>query len=142
MGGALLIVPECRRRALEFQRLAARTVVADFAGGTITSDAGALLLGELEARLGILRRFADCFTDHRDPDRIEHTVLDLLAQRVFALCLGYEDLLDHDLLRKDPLLATVVGKADPMGQDRRRAADRGAPLAGKSTLNRLELRSD
>lgn len=137
-----MIVPDCTRRQLAFQRLATRSVVAEFAGGTITSDAGALLLGELEARTGILRRFAGCFTDHRDPDRIEHTAFDLIAQRVFALCLGYEDLLDHDLLRKDPLLATVVGKADPTGQDRRRASDRGAPLAGKSTLNRLELRAD
>ena len=137
-----MIVPQCKRRTFDFQRLAARSVVADFSGGTITSDAGALLLGELEARVGLLRRFASCFRDHRDQDRVEHSVLELLAQRVFALCLGYEDLLDHDLLRKDPLLATVVGKADPTGQDRRRATDRGSALAGKSTLNRLELRSD
>jgi hypothetical protein len=137
-----LIVTQCKRRTFDFQRLAARAVVADFSGGTITSDAGALLLGSLEARLGILRRFASCFRDHRDPDRIEHSVFDLLAQRVLALCLGYEDLLDHDLLRKDPLLAAVVGKADPAGRDRRRASDRGSALAGKSTLNRLELRSD
>jgi hypothetical protein len=137
-----LIVPDCTRRQFEFQRLATRSVVAEFSGGTITSDAGALLLGELEARLGIIRRFSDAFTDHRDPDRIEHTAFDLIAQRVFALCLGYEDLLDHDLLRFDPLLASVVGKADPTGQLRRRRADRNAPLAGKSTLNRLELRAD
>jgi hypothetical protein len=142
MGGALLINSECKPRQLSFQRLAGRAVVAEFTGGTITSDAGALLLGELEARLGILRRFASCFVDHRDPDRVEHLVFDLVAQRVVGLCLGYEDLLDHDLLRKDPLLAAVVGKADPTGQDRRRPADRGAALAGKSTLNRLELRSD
>lgn len=141
MGGALLIVAECRRRTFDFQRLATREVVAEFSGGQITSDAGALLLGALEATTGIVRRFAACFTDHRDPDRIEHTAFDLIAQRVFALCLGYEDLIDHDLLRTDPLLATVVGKADPTGRDRRRAADRGAPLAGKSTLNRLELRA-
>jgi hypothetical protein len=137
-----LIVPECRPRTFDFQRLASRAVVAEFTGGTITSDAGALLLGELEVRLGLIRRFASCFTDHRDPDRIEHSVFDLLSQRLFALCLGYEDLNDHDLLRRDPLLATIVGKADPSGQGRRRAADRGSALAGKSTLNRLELRSD
>lgn len=137
-----MIVPDCTRRQFEFQRLATRCVVAEFSGGTITSDAGALLLGQLEARTGLLRRFAGCFTDHRAPDRIEHSAFDLIAQRVFALCLGYEDLLDHDLLRYDPLLAAVIGKADPTGQLRRRAADRGAPLAGKSTLNRLELRAD
>jgi hypothetical protein len=137
-----LIVPECKRRQFPFQRLATRAVVAEFTGGTITSDAGAVLLGELEAHLGIIRRFAACFSDHRAADRIEHSVLELLSQRVFALCLGYEDLNDHDLLRRDPLLSTIVGKADPTGQDRRRPADRGSALAGKSTLNRLELRSD
>jgi hypothetical protein len=93
----------------------------------------------VEAKTGILRRFAACFTDHRDPERIEHTVPDLMAQRIFALALGYEDLNDHDALRHDPLLAVLVGKADPTGQDRRRREDRGKSLAGKSTLNRLEL---
>jgi hypothetical protein len=137
-----LIVPECKRQTFAFQRLASRAVVAEFTGGQITSDAGAVLLGELEARLGLLRSFASCFTDHRDPDRVEHTLVDLIKQRVFALCLGYEDLLDHDELRRDPLLATIVGKRDPSGQDRRREADRGCALAGKSTLNRLELRSE
>jgi Transposase DDE domain group 1 len=137
-----LFVPECKRQKFLFQRLARRSVQAEFTGGTITSDAGALLLGELEAHLGILRRFAECFTDHRDPLRIEHTIFELLAQRVFALCLGYEDLNDHDLLRCDPLLATLVGKVDPTGEHRRRSRDRGSALAGKSTLNRLELRSD
>jgi hypothetical protein len=137
-----LFDPECKRQKFAFQHLARRSVQAEFNGGTITSDAGALLLGELEAHLGIVRRFAECFTDHRDSLRIEHTAFELLAQRVFALCLGYEDLNDHDLLRRDPLLATLVGKADPTGQHRRRAADRGSALAGKSTLNRLELRAD
>jgi hypothetical protein len=93
----------------------------------------------VEAKTGVLRRFAACFTDHRDPERVEHTVGELLAQRVFALALGYEDLNDHDTLRHDPLLAVLVGKADPTGQDRRRREDRGKSLAGKSTLNRLEL---
>jgi hypothetical protein len=77
--------------------------------------------------------------DHRDPERVEHSVPELLAQRVFALALGYEDLNDHDTLRHDPLLAVLVGKADPTGQERRRREDRGKSLAGKSTLNRLEL---
>jgi hypothetical protein len=96
-------------------------------------------LREVEARTGIIRQFAACFTDHRDPDLIEHTVEELAAQRAYALVLGYEDLLDHDDLRHDPLLAALVGKVDPTGQDRRRKQDRGKPLAGKSTLNRLEL---
>ena len=130
---------ECNAREFDFQGLGSRAVTARFDGGAITSDAGGLLLREVEARTGILRRFAACFTDHRDPDRVEHTVGELLAQRVFALALGYEDLNDHDTLRHDPLLAVLVGKADPTGQDRRRNEDRGKSLAGKSTLNRLEL---
>jgi len=108
-------------------------------GGTSTSDGGVVLLGEVEAKTHILHQLTDCFTDYRDPDLIEHTVAQLLAQRVYGLALGYEDLNDHDTLRLDPLLATVVGKDDPTGADRLRAADRGKPLAGKSTLNRLEL---
>jgi hypothetical protein len=130
---------ECNTREFDFQGLGARAVTARFDGGAITSDAGGLLLREVEAKTGILRRFAACFTDHRDPDLIEHTVYDLLAQRVFALALGYEDLNDHDTLRHDPLLAVLVGKTDPTGHDRRRNRDRGKSLAGKSTLNRLEL---
>jgi hypothetical protein len=114
-------------------------VVARFDGGTITSDAGALLLRQTEQATGILRQFASCFTDHRDPDRIEHSVGELIAQRVYALCLGYEDLNDHDALRYDPLLAVTVGKEDPTGAQRVRPRDKGKALAGKSTLNRLEL---
>jgi len=113
-------------------------VVAQFDGGAISSDGGGLLLGEVERCTGILRQFAGCFTDHRDPELIEHTLEQLIAQRVYGLALGYEDLNDHDELRYDPLLATLVGKADPRGQDRVRARDRGKALAGKSTLNRLE----
>jgi len=131
---------ECRNEKLEFQACGARQVVAEFSGGTITSDGGVLLLKEVEANRKIIKQFAACFTDHRDPDKIEHTVEDLLGQRIYGLALGYEDLNDHDLLRRDPLLAAVVGKIDPEGQQRRREADRGAALAGKSTLNRLELR--
>jgi len=110
-----------------------------FDGGAITSDAGALLLREVEAKMGILGRFAGCFTDHRDPELIEHSVDHLIAQRVYGLALGYEDLNDHDQLRHDPLMAVLVGKRDPTGQDRLRQRDRGKALAGKSTLNRLEL---
>jgi len=112
--------------------------VARFDGGRITSDAGSLLLREAEQATGIIRRFAACFTDYRDPDLIEHTAEQLVAQRVYALALGYEDLNDHDELRFDPLLAVLVGKTDPLGQDRLRRRDRGKALAGKSTLNRLE----
>jgi hypothetical protein len=114
-------------------------VTAAFDGGTITSDGGALLLRELESRTGLLASLAECFDDHRDPELVEHTVEELLKQRVFALALGYEDLNDHDELRSDPLLATLVGKRDPLGQERIDRRDRGKALAGKSTLNRLEL---
>jgi hypothetical protein len=97
------------------------------------------LLRQVEQITGIIHQFAACFTDHRDPDRIEHTCEQLIAQRIYALALGYEDLNDHDQLRRDPLLATLVGKTDPTGAERARLRDRGQALAGKSTLNRLEL---
>jgi hypothetical protein len=97
-----------------------------------------LLLAEVDRRLGLLEQFAACFKDHRNPDLVEHSIEELVRQRVFGLALGYEDLNDHDELRTDPLLASVVGKSDPTGSDRRQAQDRGKPLAGKSTLNRLE----
>lgn len=132
---------ECVESPLFFQPLHQRQVVADFDGGTLTSDAGALLLREVEQYTGILRQFAACFTDHRVSDRIEHSVYELVAQRVFGICLGYEDLNDHDELRHDPLLAVLVGKSDPTGANRHKIADQGKPLAGKSTLNRLELSS-
>ena len=130
---------QCTTDRLTFQPLGRREVVGAFDGGTITSDAGGLLLREVEGRTGIIRQFAACFLDHRDPELIEHRVEELVGQRVYALALGYEDLNDHDRLRLDPLLATLVGKQDPTGQDRRRERDRGKPLAGKSRLNRLEL---
>jgi Transposase DDE domain group 1 len=130
---------QCNSTYLDFPILGRREIVADFDGGHITSDGGALLLKKVEQLTGIIRQFAACFTDHRDPGLIEHTVEELVAQRVYALALGYEDLNDHDDLRRDPLLATVVGKLDPTGQTRQRRRDRGKALAGKSTLNRLEL---
>src|SRR3954452_12354435 len=130
---------ECNASYLDFPMVGSREVLADFDGGDISSDGGALLLRETERLTGIIRQFAACFTDHRDPDLIEHSVEELLAQRVYGLALGYEDLNDHDDLRRDPLLATVVGKGDPTGKSRQRRRDRGKALAGKSTLNRLEL---
>jgi len=121
------------------QKLGGRELVWNFDGGDITSDGGALVLKKLEERTRIVRRFAACFTDYRNPKLIEHPLLDLIAQRVFGLALGYEDLNDHDELRRDPMLAVALAKDDPKGQQRRRAQDRGKALAGKSTLNRLEL---
>ena len=119
---------ECTADALQFQAVGGRAVRARFDGGTLTSDGGAVLLREVERATGVLRRFAECFTDHRDPTRVTHSVAALVRQRVYALALGYEDLNDHEQLRRDPLLA-VLAEAD----------DLTAPLAGKSTLNRLEL---
>jgi hypothetical protein len=120
---------ECNQFGLEFHPLKRRAIRAQFDGGAITSDGGGLLLREVEKRVRILRQFAACFRDYRNADLIEHTVEELVAQRVYALALGYEDLNDHEELRKDPLLALLVEKAHP-GQE---------ALAGKSTLNRLEL---
>ena len=120
---------ECNQFVLGFHPLKQREIRAQFDGGAITSDGGGLLLREVEKRIGILRQFAACFTDYRNPDLIEHTVEEPVAQRVYGLALGYEDLNDHEELRNDPLLAVLVEKADPGDQ----------VLAGKSTLNRLEL---
>ncbi len=130
---------ECTQVSFPFHPLSQRDVVARFDGGSITSDGGGLLLREVERRTGIVRQFAGCFTDHRNPLFIEHSVLELVGQRVYGLALGYEDLNDHDDLRRDPLLATLVGKVDPTGAHRLRDRDVGKALAGKSTLNRLEL---
>lgn len=129
---------ECIADLFAFQDLGGRAVQARFDGGLVSSDGGGILLREIEQKLGIVAQFAQCFTDHRDPDLIEHPLVDLLKQRIFGLCLGYEDLNDHDSLRHDPLLATIVGKKDPLGLNRSEA-NQGKPLAGKSTLNRLEL---
>ncbi len=130
---------QCTQQTFDFQALGRREVVARFDGGPITSDAGGLLLREVEQHTGIIRQLARCFTDHRDEELIDHSVEELLRQRIFGLALGYEDLNDHDQLRHDPLLATLVGKQDPTGGDRLRKRDRGKALAGRNTLNRLEL---
>jgi len=131
---------DCNDQPLLFPELIDRkTVTVDFEGGQISSDGGGVLLGRLDRSYGYLKRFAQCFMDYRDEELIEHPVLDLLSQRIYGLALGYEDLNDHDQLRSDPLLASVCGKEDPLGQQRQREQDRGKALAGKSTLNRLEL---
>jgi hypothetical protein len=134
-----LLSTECIQSSFEFHGLGSRQVVARFDGGDITSDAGGLLLREVDRRLRLTPRLAACFTDHRRRDKIEHSVEHLLAQRLYGLALGYEDLNDHDQLRADPMMGVLVGKTDPQGKDRRRAQDRGKAGAGKSTLNRLEL---
>jgi hypothetical protein len=133
------MILQCNADVFHFQTNGCFPIDAAFDGGHITTDGGALLLAEVERHIGALAQLTTCFTDYRDPDAIEHTLPHLLAQRVYAIALGYEDLNDHDRLRLDPLLAALVGKDDPLGQQRVQQRDRGKGLAGKSTLNRLEL---
>ena len=123
---------ECNQNRFEFATPGTRQIVAEFSGGTITTDAGSLLLKEADRKMNLLLRFSQCFTDRRSPLLIEHTLEQMLQQRVYGLALGYEDLNDHDLLRLDPLLGVMAGKSEP-GTDL---------LAGKSTLNRMELGSE
>jgi hypothetical protein len=123
---------ECIADLFGFAPVEGRRVEASFDGGMITSDAGGLLLGLTDRAIGLIDRFAQCFKDHRDPDLIEHAVRTLVGQRVLGLTMGYEDLNDHDHLRRDPLLAVILGKLEAKRSD-------CAPIAGKSTLNRLEL---
>jgi hypothetical protein len=130
---------ECKTEQYKFHVLGSREVVGQFDGGDITTDAGGLLLGEVEQRTGIIRRFAQCFQDRRDSRFTEFTVQELVAQRIYGIALGYEDLNDHDQLRSDPALAVMVGREDVKGEHRRVEQDCGKALAGKSTLNRLEL---
>jgi hypothetical protein len=131
-------MPDCTSRRFEIQGPSGRALVADFSGGQITSDGGVMLLGQVDRKRRVIERLATCFEDRREPTRIEHSVEDLLRQRLYGLALGYEDLNDHEQLRSDVLLAAVVGKTDPTGDQRSRLQDRGRALAGKSTLNRLE----
>ena len=130
---------DCIQQNLEFQGLDGRRVDANFKGGYLSSDGGSLYLREIDCRHRFMKRLARCFRDDRKQDRTEHSVEQLLCQRIFGLALGYEDLNDHDRLRYDPLLAVSCGKKDPLGLTRRDEANRGKALAGKSTLNRLEL---
>ena len=123
---------ECSATLFEFAPVEGRLVVGAFDGGKITSDAGALLLAATDRAVGLIDRFAGCFTDSRSPELVEHTVATLVGQRIFGIALGYEDVLDHDDLRHDPMMAVLAGKLEA----RRKNC---APVAGKSTLNRLEL---
>jgi len=123
---------ECTPRLFEFEAVGRRSIVAGFDGGNITSNAGALLLRQVDRGVGLVDRFADCFIDRRDPRYVEHQVATLVGQRIFGLALGYEDLNDHDELRKDPTFAVLAGKLNPELRTNCEA------LAGKSTLNRLE----
>ena len=116
---------ESTRQLYLFQPLKQRSVEARFDGGRMTSDGGSLLVREVAERTGILKAFARCFIDYRDPDLIEHTVEELVAQRVYGIICGYEDLNDHDQVRHDPIFSALVGKEEV--------------LASRSTLNRLEL---
>ena len=119
---------ECNQTQFPFEAHFSRQVVAEFSGQQMTTDGGALLLRAADRRIGLLERVARCFTDARDPERVEHALEELLAQRIYGLALGYEDLNDHEELRRDPLLALLAGKREL-----------NESLAGKSTLNRLEL---
>src|SRR5487761_2543721 len=123
---------ECNPNLFGFARVEGRAVVASFDGGAITSDAGALLLGRTDGAIRLVDRFASCFRDSRAGHLIEHEVRTLVGQRVFGIALGYEDLIDHDTLRHDPVMAVLAGKLTARRRD-------CAPVAGKSTLNRLEL---
>jgi hypothetical protein len=119
---------ECNQSQLEFEAHFSRRVVAEFSGAPLTTEGGALLLRATDRKIGLLRRVVSCFSDARDAQRIEHKLSEMLAQRIYGLALGYEDLNDHEQLRNDPLLGMLAGRRDL-----------DAPLAGKSTLNRLEL---
>jgi hypothetical protein len=123
---------ECSAAQFDFGTVDGRAVEAAFDAGLVTSDAGALLLGATDRAIGMMRRFAACFHDERRQDLIEHEVATLVGQRVFGIALGYEDVNDHDELRHDPLMAVLAGKLEARRED-------CAPVAGKSTLNRLEL---
>src|SRR5690606_31724599 len=123
---------QCSADLFGFAPVDRRPVQAAFDGGAITSDAGGLLLGATDRAIRLVERFATCFRDHRRPELVEHSVETLVGQRIFGIVLGYEDLNDHDVLRHDPVMALLAGKLEARRPD-------CAPMAGKSTLNRLEL---
>lgn len=124
-----MTLTECNQSSFGFEACGGREVVARFDGGTISSDGGALLLRQTDKQINLLPRLAQCFLDGRDQDLVEHSLEQMLAQRVYGLALGYEDLNDHEQLRSDPLFGVLAGRTDQQA------------LAGKSTLNRLELGS-
>ena len=130
---------QCIQEQMAFQQLGRREVIGRFDGGMISSDAGGLVLREVERCFGILKRFSGCFRDYRDPQRTEHSIETLISQRVYGIALGYEDLNDHDSLRHDVVMGVLCEKSDPSGAERARKRDQGKAIAGKSTLNRLEL---
>ncbi len=129
----------CLAQPVEFSKIGKRKIVAEFNGGHMSSNAGALALREVEERCQLLGRMADCFSDYRDPSRVKHSLKRLLGQPTFGLCVGYEDLNDHDRLRDDPILCLALGCEDIEGDERVRDRDKGHALASSKTLNRLEL---
>ena len=135
----LPVTPPAAAEALFFADLGPRKVVVDFSGGTLSTDGGSLLLRMIDSGLGLTRNLANCFSDQRNPLFVDHSLPQLVAQRIYGQALGYTDLNDHAQLRRDPLLATACDKRDPLGLDRFNPLDRGIPLAAPSTLNRLEL---
>ncbi len=130
---------QCTGEQLEFHALGRRQVTGRFDGGRISSDVGGVLLREVDKRTGVTARVSACFADHRNPASVEHSVQELVSQRIYGIALGYEDLNDHGELRDDALLSLLVGKRDVTGEDRIRQRDRGHALASASTLNRMEL---
>ena len=130
---------QCVRDPVVFRGTGRREVIGRFDGGRMSSDGGALLLRDADKVVGLSARIAACFDDYRDPTRTEHSLEALVRQRVFGLALGYEDLNDHDEIRRDSMLALACGRGDLTGEERARARDRAFPLAGSSTLNRMEL---
>ena len=129
----------CPVPPVEFSKIGKRKIIAEFDGGRMSSNAGALALREVEERCQLLNRIAECFSDYRGPSRVEHSLKRLLGQRTFGLCMGYEDLNDRDRLQDDPILCLAFGCEDIEGVERMRDRDKGHPLISSNTLNRLEL---
>src|SRR5207302_5387925 len=119
---------ECTQSGFGFEACGKHEIVASFDAGTISSDGAILLLRQTDKRLNLLPRLAECFLDGRNQNQVEHSVEEMLSQRIYGLALGYEDLNDHEQLRKDPLFGVLADRAEL-----------DSPLAGKSTLNRMEL---
>jgi len=129
---------ECTTEKLIFEGVGRRRVEADFSAGQVSSDGGVLLVREADRRIGLSERMSECFVDYRDSKQVEHSVKELIRQRVYSLALGYEDVNDHELLSRDPLLATAIGKKDPQGKNRRSSKHRGVAAASASTLSRID----